>query len=185
MIRRIGLMLVWVVGSVGVVLAGTFALAQTATGKWVVAELLGRVLSSADTTVRLSGLDGLIPFDFRLAQLRTADAGGVWLELDDLRLSASVSALLRGRLEIEQLGARRLALDRLPQGEESDGEPMPELPRSLPPLVVHSVGIDQLEVGQAVLGQDAVFGLSGGMQTGAAGRTVSVGLDLHRTDQDT
>ena len=36
-----------------------------------------------------------------------------------------------------------------------------------------------------MLGQDAVFRLSGGMQTGAAGRTVSVGLDLHRTDEDT
>ncbi len=178
-------MLVWAVGSVGLLLAGTFAVAQTATGKWLIAELLGRALSSADTTVRLTGLDGLIPFDFRLAQLRMADAQGVWLELDDLRVSASPAALLRGRLDIEQLSARRLALHRLPQGEEAGGEPLPELPRSVPPVVVRSISIDRLEVGPAVLGQDAVFQLSGGMRTGAAGRTANVTLDLHRTDQAT
>ena len=185
MIRRIGLMLVWAVGSVGLLLAGTFAVAQTATGKWLIAELVGRALSSADTTVRLTGLDGLIPFDFRLAQLRMADPEGVWLELDDLRVSASPAALLRARLDIEQLSARRLAVHRLPQGEEAGGEALPELPRSVPPVVVRSISIDRLEVGPAVLGQDAVFRLSGGMRTGAAGRTANVTLDLHRTDQAT
>ena len=118
-------MLAWAVGSVGLLLAGAFAVAQTATGKRLIAELLGRALSSADTTVRLTGLDGLIPFDFRLAQLRMADPQGAWLELDDLRVSASPAALLRGRLDIEQLSARRLALHRLPQGEEAAAKPCP------------------------------------------------------------
>ena len=107
-----------------------------------------------------------------------------WLELDDLRASASPSALLRGRLEIDQLSARRLALHRLPQGKEAGSEPCPSC-RGPYRLGVHYVSIDQLEVGQAVLGQDAVFSLSGGMGTGAAGRTAEVALDLHRVDQDT
>ena len=77
MIRRIGLMLLWAVALVGLLLAGAFAVAQTTTGKRLIAEVLGRALSSADTTVRLTGLDGLIPFDFRLAQLRLADAQGL------------------------------------------------------------------------------------------------------------
>jgi translocation and assembly module TamB len=185
MIRRIGLMLALAVGLVGLALAGAFALAQTTTGKWLIAELLGRALSSADSTVRLTGLDGRIPFDFRLAQLRVADPQGTWLELDDLRVSASASALLRGRLDIEQLSGRRLALHRLPQGEEAGGDALPELPRSVPPVVVRSISIDQLEVDRAVLGQAAVFRLSGGMRTGAAGGTLNVALDLQRIDQDT
>ena len=72
-------MLAWAVGLVGLLIAGAFALAQTAPGQRLIAEVLGRALSSADTTVRLTGLDGLIPFDFRLAQLRMADRQGVWL----------------------------------------------------------------------------------------------------------
>ena len=122
MIRRIGLMLVWAVGSVGLLLAGTFAVAQTAPGKRLIAELLGRALSSADTTVRLTGLDGLIPFDFRLAQLRMADPQGVWLELDDLRVSASPARLAARRASTSSSSsARRLAVHRLPQGEEAGG----------------------------------------------------------------
>ena len=124
MIRRIGLMLLWALALVALA-CRRIRLAQTAPGKRLIAELLGRALSSADTTVRLTGLDGLIPFDFRLAQLRVADAQGAWLELDDLRASASPSALLRGRLEIERLSARRLATSRLPQGEETGDEPCP------------------------------------------------------------
>jgi translocation and assembly module TamB len=186
MIRRIVLMLVWAVALVGLALAGAFAFAQTGTGQRLIAEQLGRALSSAETTVRLQGLDGLIPFDFRLAQLRLADAEGSWLELDDLRLSASASALLRGRLEVEQLSARRLALHRLPPGEDTgEAEPFPDLPTSVPPVVVRSIGIDRLEVGKAVLGENATFRLSGGVRTGEAGRTVNLALDLQRTDEDT
>ena len=55
-----------------------------------------------------------------------ADPQGTWLELDDLRVSASASALLRGRLDIEQLSGRRLAVHRLPQGEAAGGDPLPE-----------------------------------------------------------
>ena len=179
-------MLVWAVALVGLVLTGAFAFAQTGTGKRLIAEQLGRALSSAETTVRLQGLDGLVPFDFRLEQLRMADAESAWLELDYLRLSASASALLRGRLEIEQLSARRLALHHLPPGEDDGGaEPFPELPRSVPPVVVRSVSIDRLEVGEAVLGEDTAFSLSGGVRTGEAGRIVNLALDLQRIDEDT
>jgi translocation and assembly module TamB len=184
MTRRIVLMLVWALALVGFVLAGAFAFAQTETGKRLLAEQLGRALSSAETTVRLAGLDGLIPFDFRLKRLRMADAEGPWLELDDLRLSASASALLRGRVEIEQLSARRLALHRLPPGEDTGEAASFELPTSVPPVAVRSLGIDRLEVGEAVLGEDASFSLEGGARTGEAGRTANLTLDLQRTDED-
>ena len=137
MIRRIGLMLVWVVALVVLAIAGVFGLAQTDAGKRLIAEQLGRALSSADTTARLEGLGGLIPFDLRLERLRLADAEGPWLELDDARLSWSPAALLRGRLEIDELGARRLALLRLPPGEETEETgALAELPRSIPPIVI-------------------------------------------------
>ena len=179
-------MLVWAVALVGLVLAGAFAFAQTEPGQRLIAGQLGRALSTAGTTVRLEGLDGLVPFDFRLEQLRMADAAGAWLELDDLRLSASVPALLRGRLEIERLRAGRLALHRLPRGEDTGAaEPFPELPRSVPPVLVRSLGIDRLELGEAVLGEPAVFSLSGGVRTGEAGSAVRLALDLQRTDEDT
>jgi translocation and assembly module TamB len=186
MVRRIALLLLWAVGLVGVVLGGAFAFAQTGTGKRLLADRLSGALSSAKTTVRVQGLDGLIPFDFRLEQLRMADAEGPWLELDDFRFSASPSALLRGRIEIERLSAGRLALHRLPPDEDtSEAQRLPELPRSLPPVVVRSISVDRLEVGEAVLGENATFSLEGGVRTGTAGRMVNLTLGLQRTDEDT
>ena len=97
MLRRIGLLLLWAVALLGLAIAATFAFAQTGPGKRLIAEQIGRALTSADTTVRLEGLQGLVPFDMRLQRLRMADTEGPWLELDDARFSWSPAALLRGR----------------------------------------------------------------------------------------
>ncbi|HZA65857.1 MAG TPA: translocation/assembly module TamB domain-containing protein [Geminicoccaceae bacterium] len=189
MFRRIGLMLAWAVALVGLVVAGAIGFAQTETGKRLISDQIGRALTGAGTTVRLDGLDGLIPFDLRLAQLRVADAEGAWLEIDDAQVSWSPAALLRGRLEIDQLSARRLALLRLPPGEETEeseeSEPLPELPRSVPPVVLRRLDVEELELGQAVLGERAVFSLQGELNTPDDGRAVSLTLDLERADEDT
>ncbi|MGH6899130.1 MAG: hypothetical protein ACREJ5_21705, partial [Geminicoccaceae bacterium] len=185
MIRRIGLMLVWAVALVVLAIAGAFGFAQTDAGRRLIAGQLGRALTSAGTTAHLEGLHGLIPFDLRLERLRLADAEGPWLELDDARLSWSPAALLRGRLEIDELGARRLALLRLPPGEDTEAEGAPAgLPRSIP-IVIRHVDVEALELGQAVLGEHAVFTLLGELTTTDGGRVVNLTVDLERTDEDT
>jgi translocation and assembly module TamB len=186
MMRRTVLTLAWALASVCLLLAAAFAFAQTGIGKRLLAEQIGRALSDAGTNVRLTGLHGRIPFDLRLEQLRLADAKGPWLQLDDLRVAASPWALLRGRLDVHELSAGRLALHRLPAGDDTgDDALVPELPTSLPPVIVRSLAVDRLEVGAAVLGEDAVFGLSGKLRTGAAGRVADMTLDLQRKDEDT
>src|SRR5690606_17650146 len=159
------LIVVWALAFVGLLLAGAFALAQTGFGQRVIAAQLSRALSDAGTTVEVRGLGGLIPFDFRIEQVRLADGEGTWLELDQFRLSASPRALLHGRLEVDEVGAQRLALHRLPPGEDpevppadeaeevAETAPLPELPSSLPPVSVRSLAIERLEVGEAVLGR--------------------------------
>ena len=172
MMRRTVLILAWALASVCLLLAGAFAFAQTSFGQRLIAEQMGRALSNAETSVRLTGLHGLVPFDVRLERLRLADATGPWLEVDDLRISISPRALLRGRLEVDELSASRLALHRLPAPRRRP-EPMPELPTSVPPVLIRSLSVDQLEVGAAVLGEHAVFGLSGRLGTDHAGRVVN------------
>jgi translocation and assembly module TamB len=186
MMRRTVLTLAWALAAVCLLLAGAFAFAQTGAGKRFLAEQISRALSDARTSVRLTGLHGLIPFDLRLEQLRLADAQGPWLEVDELRISASPRALLRGRLDVHELSARRLALHRLPAGDDADDAALvPALPTSLPRVIVRSLAVDQLAVGAAVLGEDAVFGLSGKLRTGDAGRVADATLDLQRKDEDT
>jgi translocation and assembly module TamB len=186
MMRRTVLIVAWSLASVCVLLAGAFAFAQTGLGKRLIAEQISRALSDARTSARVTGLDGWIPFDFQIEQLRLADAEGPWLEVDELRISASLRALLRGRLDVHELSARRLALHRLPAADDTDDDGfVPALPTSLPRLIVRSLAVDQLAVGAAVLGEDAVFGLSGKLRTGDAGRVADATLELQRTDEDT
>jgi translocation and assembly module TamB len=184
--RRTLIIAAWALASICLLCAGAFALAQTRFGQRLIAQQISRALSDAETSVKLTGLRGLLPFDLRLEQLSLADAQGVWLAVDDLRMSASPRALLRGRLEIDELSAGRVTLHRLPAEDDAgDGGLVPELPSSLPPVNIRSLAVDQLAVGAAVLGEDAVFGLSGRVRTGEAGRVVIATLDLHRQDEDT
>ncbi|HEX2479360.1 MAG TPA: translocation/assembly module TamB domain-containing protein [Geminicoccaceae bacterium] len=186
MMRRTVLTLAWVLASVCLLLAGAFAFAQTDLGKRLIAKQISRALSDAQTSARVTGLQGLMPFDFEVEQLRLADAAGPWLEVDELRIAASPRALLRGRLDVHELSARRLALHRLPAGDDThDAALVPALPASLPRVIVRSLAVDRLEIGAAVLGEDAVFGLSGKLRTGAAGRVADATLDLRRKDEDT
>lgn len=186
MLRRIGLILVGALALVVLAIAGVFALAQAGAGKRVIADQLGRFLSGPDTTVRVHGLEGLVPFDFRLQRVSIADAEGPWLELDDAAIAWSPAALLRGRLEIDEIAARRLALLRLPRSEETEETgPLPELPRAIPPVVIRELRIDELELGQAVLGERAVFMLLGKLTTGGQGQAVNLTVDLDRIDDDT
>ncbi len=183
MARRIGLALGLALGSVLLLLACAFALAQTGPGKRLIAAALERALASPGSTVEIQGLDGLIPFDLRLARLSMADDRGAWLELDGLRLAWSAAALLHGRLQVDDLSAQRIELARLVTSEEPLR--LPELPRWLPPTVVERLAVERLALGPEVLGEPATFTLSGRLASSDDGRAATLSLDARRVDQAT
>ena len=117
MARRVGLALLAVLALVLLLIAGVIGVAQTGFGKRMVADRLGALLSTPETTVAIAGLRGTVPIDMRLGRITAADRDGVWLEVDDARLAWSPAALLRGRIRIEALGAARIGVLRLPSSE--------------------------------------------------------------------
>lgn len=192
MLRRLGIAVAAIVGVVLLAVLGVLGYAQTGTGQAQLAALLTRQLSTPEQQVELAGLSGFVPFDMGLANLRLRDALGVWLEVDDARLEVVVPALLKGEIAVKQMGARRVALHRLPppapppQPEPPFSLPkLPELPGSLPRIDVERLFVDTLELDQPVLGETATFALGGNATTGAEGRQARVELSLRRTDQPT
>ncbi len=183
MARRIGLALGLALGLVLLLLVCVFALAQTGPGKRLMAAALERALASPGSTVEVQGLEGLIPFDLRLARLTMADDRGKWLELDGLRLSWSAAALLHGRLQVDDLSAQRIELARYSTSEEPFR--LPELPRWLPPTVVERLAVERLALGPEVLGEPATFTLSGRLASSDNGRAATLSLDARRVDQAT
>ncbi|WP_026352517.1 translocation/assembly module TamB domain-containing protein [Yoonia vestfoldensis] len=121
-------------------------------------------LSGEDRTVTITGFQGALSSQARIAQMTIADADGVWLTLEDMVLQWSRASLLRGAINVQQLRAGRVILSRAPAG--GDTGPSPEAqPFSLPELPVSvSIGvleIERIEIDESFLGEPVVASVDG------------------------
>ncbi len=172
-------------------LTGAALLAQTGQGKRFLASTLSSTLSTPEAGIEITDLDGWLPIDARLGDLKLSDRDGVWLEANDIALDWSPSALFSGRLQIDVLAAKRVHVIRPPissdEAEPPTDDPfrLPELPSSLAPLTLTEFTIDTIELDESVLGEAARFGLDGSLTASDDGRNVDLTLDLQRLDQAT
>lgn len=195
MLRKILLSLVGFLIVTVLLFGAAFALAQTQMAKDRISGLVESSLTSENQTAEVAGLDGLLPFDVRLGRFRLADDAGTWLEVDDARVKVDPGRLLAGEIVVEQAGAARVAVHRTPNLPESPPPPpsdepfslpgAPELPESLPRVTAERIFVDRIELGEALIGQDAVFNLEGRATTGPGGRQAEARLDLRRIDEAT
>jgi translocation and assembly module TamB len=116
----------------------------------------------------LEGLEGPLPGRLGLARLAMADAEGVWLEVEQARLTWDVRRLLTGTLRIEQISAARLALHRLPNPEaapppaDAPPEPLlPELPHAPLPVLLDRLSIGEVALGAPLLGEALALRVEG------------------------
>jgi hypothetical protein len=108
-------------------------------------------LSSTARQVVVEGFEGALSTRATVERLTIADAEGVWLDARDLTLDWDRTALLGGRIEIEELSAGSIEILRAPVPDPETVTP--EATRfSLPDLPV-AVRIGALEAGRIVLGE--------------------------------
>ena len=191
MMRRVLRFGLYVIGALLILLIGAVAFLQTGPGKRLIAAQLTSQLSTEDAGFVISDIEGWIPIDMRVGGLALSDEDGVWLKVDGISLDWSPSALIGGRIQVDTIEAARIELVRLPPGEETaaveSDEPfrLPELPTSLPPLVVERLAVPEILLGPTVLGEPATFGLEGSIRANENGDSAQASLDLKRTDQPT
>ncbi len=174
-------------------LAGAFGVLQTGWGRREIASLASGALSGEGKTAEIAGIEGFLPFDMRVDRVRLGDPQGHWLEIDGARFHLVPSALLRLKVEISTVGAKRLALNRLPPSAPTPEPPepftfpsLPELPKSLPVAVeVLRIFVDRLELGQPVIGQAAAFRIDGHARTNEAANRLTAALRIDRVDHPT
>lgn len=144
-------------------------------------------LSGAGRKVTITGFEGALSSQARMAELTIADDDGIWLTLRDVVLDWNRAALLTGRVSVNTLTAAEIVLDRLPASDpeasaelpapEAGGFSLPELPVS---INIGEVASPRIALGPTVLGQpvearlQATVSLSGGEG--------SAKLQLERTD---
>jgi translocation and assembly module TamB len=152
-----------------------FALAQTEDDdRGYLTNLIESNLSGEDRTVTILGFRGALSSEARIDQMTIADAEGVWITLEDLTLQWSRTSLLRGAINVQQLRAARIVVDRAPISEASGPSPEAQ-PFSLPELPVSvSLGIlqvDEIVLDESFLGEPVVISLRGSAElAGGEGR---------------
>ncbi|MEM9319461.1 MAG: translocation/assembly module TamB domain-containing protein [Pseudomonadota bacterium] len=133
--------------------------------------------------VDLQGFRGALSSEASLDRLAISDADGVWLEIEGAILDWNRAAVLRGRIEIEELSAERVTLIRLPLQEDAAPSPeasafaLPDLPVS---INVELAQIDRFELGEAVLGQS--LAASASAQVLLSGGAGEAAIEITRLD---
>ena len=122
-------------------------------------------LNSPGLTVRIDGFSGALSSTASIESLTVADREGVWLRLENVVLDWNRSALLRGRLEVEELSAELISVERAPLPAEgvdalpdagASGFSLPDLPVS---VNVDALRADRIELGAPLLGQELALSL--------------------------
>ncbi|UVF21044.1 translocation/assembly module TamB domain-containing protein [Microvirga terrae] len=149
---------------------------QAQSDQGVLANLISRLLSTPTTRVTIGSIEGALSSNAVIRDVRIADRDGVWLNLDRARLVWSRTALLTGRLQVDELIMDRLQIARRPLPAEEDApvsdEPiLPDLPVR---VIVDRFALQELALGQPVLGTQARLSAAGSAQLG----NPSEGLDL-------
>ncbi len=162
--------------------------AQEEDGGGFLENLIEDRLSGPGFEVDVRGFEGALSSRATIEALIISDDEGPWLTINNAVLDWNRSALLRGRLSVEELTAEEILLPRLPQGDDSIDVPEPEAtPFSLPDLPVSiqigRIAANRVELGQPVIGEAAVLSVEG--SASLADGEGSVDIEANRLDTET
>lgn len=160
--------------------------AQEEEDKSYLTTLIEDNLSGVSRSVNISGFRGALSSEATIDRLTISDEDGVWLTLEDVVLDWNRSALLRGRIEVEQLSAAKIIVARAPISEtttpsaESQPFALPELPVS---IELGTLQIDRIELGESFLGEPVNISLTGSATLeGGEGTANVTAIRLDETD---
>jgi translocation and assembly module TamB len=152
-----------------------------------IASLLSWALSTPANRVTVGAVKGALSSDVEVLDLRIADRDGVWLSVDRARLVWSRAALIARRLDIDSLQIDKMTLQRRPLADEADKAQAAEAP-SLPALpvklIVRKFALQELALGEPVLGTAARIGATGNAVLGRPSEGLSLQLAAQRLDAE-
>ena len=151
--------------------------------KGVLANLISRALSSPGMSVSIGAVNGVLSSDASISDIVISDRQGPWLKVDKARLVWNRLALFSRRLEVDQLTIGRLEFLRRPLPSETPppdtGAQQPILPELPVKVLIKQFGVQELSLGEPVVGVAARLSISGKATLGPP----SEGLDLTLTAQ--
>ena len=149
----------------------------------MLANLISRALSSPGMSVSIGAVNGVLSSDASISDIVISDRNGPWLKVDKARLVWNRLALFSRRLEVDQLTIGRLEFLRRPLPSDTPppdtGAQQPILPELPVKVLIKQFGVQELSLGEPVVGVAARLNISGKATLGPP----SEGLDLTLTAQ--
>jgi len=151
-LKRLGLALIALLVLLLLLIAAVVFALNTQWGRERIVSLINDHASTPDMTIRLEGLQSVMPWDLRLQSFSLADSQGVWLSGSDLDLSLNVAALLDKAVVFDHITLEQVEYVRPPVTSEApEKEPEPAAPISLEIPQIPPVRIDTLRVSRLLL----------------------------------
>jgi translocation and assembly module TamB len=153
--------------------------------KGILADLLSRALSSRTTSVSIGAVEGVLSSDASISDIVLSDRDGPWLKIDKVRLVWNRLALFSRRLEVDQLTIGHMQVPRRPLPAETPppnggpGSILPELPLK---VIVKQFGLEELSLGEPVVGVAARLKIDGKATLGPPSEGLDLSLAAKRLD---
>jgi translocation and assembly module TamB len=152
----------------------------------MLANLISRALSTPTTSVSIGAVDGALSSNASISNIVLSDREGPWLRIDKVRLIWSRLALLRRRLQVDQLTIGHVQFLRRPLPAEVP-PPATDGPRSILPdlpveVIIGQFAIEDLSLGEPVIGLSAGLNVSGKATLGAPAKGLDLTLNARRLD---
>jgi hypothetical protein len=138
-------------------------------------------LSATARNVDIQGFAGALSSRATIDLLTIADAEGVWLRAEDLALQWNRSALLSGRIEVDELAVGSIEVLRPPIPDPALPQPeatpfrLPELPVS---VEIGELRSDRIVLGEELLGEELVLALAGGVNLEGGEGTANLSAEI-------
>lgn len=151
----------------------------------VLAGFISRMISSPGSQVSIGDIEGPLSSDAVIRNITVADAQGVYLRIDRVKLVWRRLALLSRRLEIQDLEIGRVEFLRKPTPDPNapapaaDGPLLPELPLK---VEIGKLALAELVLGEPILGVAARFSAAGHATLGQPAEGLNAAFDVRRLD---
>lgn len=148
------------------------------------AGLISRALSTPSTQVSIGAVDGALSSDATIRDITISDRNGVWFRLDRARLVWRRLALLSRRLEVDRLEIGKIEILRrpIPADETVPDADQPLLPELPVKVQITNFALQELALGQPILGVEARLAAMGAASLGNPAEGLNLRLDARRLD---
>ena len=171
-----------ILGVLALLIIGLFGVLQTGFARDHIRRWIADATAGTSTQVQVDTIEGLVPFNMRLVGLHLSDRDGAWLSADRISLAWSPSALLSGRLQVDELAAGTIDIQRVPAAEPKPEAPapgplIPELPIA---IEVSQLSVDRLALAAPILGKPAALSVTAHARLGEIDDGLSASLSLRQ-----